>query len=259
MNTGKTLLGVLCYEFLMQIRRPVLWIAFLLFGWLVQRGISNNLHNPEFIAMHFTGLNLAAAVTLIGNWLSPLAVGIFLADRLVRDRRLRVDEVLNTLPMSLGSRMWGKYLGTTLASLTLAFLLFLGTTIYVLSQTGNIAILPLCLFTYVVIVLPGILFVSAFSLACPVIIWAPLYQFLFFGYWFWGNELPSSVLPTLNGTIITPMGSVIATGLFDIKRLQMVPAVSVLTAWESFAVLLIIPVLVMIVLIQGLKWQQARA
>ena len=41
--------------------------------------------------------------------------------------------------------------------------------------------------------LPGLLFVAAFSVSCPVILWVPLYQFLFVGYWFWGRPGPDQL------------------------------------------------------------------
>ena len=44
-----------------------------------------------------------------------MVVGIMLADRLPRDRRTRVAELLDTFPGALYARLFGKYLGSTLA------------------------------------------------------------------------------------------------------------------------------------------------
>ena len=262
MNSLQTMSGVLRYEFRMQVRRPVLWLVFLGFALLDLRAIMSDLYDdPMFrtIYMHMSTFQLAATVTSLTNWLPPLGVGILLADRLVRDRRTRVDELLTTLPGTLRMRLLGKYLGVTCASLVPAFLLFLvmvGVTVW---ATGNVLLIPACLLCYMAIVLPGMLFVAAFSLACPVVIWSPLYQFLFFGYWFWGNMLSPHVgVPTLNGTILTPIGSVIANSFFSTGRFGATPPSPITTGVASLVALLSIAVLVLVVLYQFLKWGQAR-
>jgi hypothetical protein len=261
MNSLQTLWGVLRYEFRMQVRRPVLWLVFLGFALLDLKAITSDLSDPTIrnIYLHMSTLQLAATITLATNWLPPLGVGILLADRLVRDRRTRVDELLTTLPGALRMRLLGKYLGVTCASLVPAFLLFLlmmGASVW---STGNMLLLPAGVLCYAVIVLPGMLFVAAFSLACPLVIWLPLYQFLFFGYWFWGNMLSPHVgIPTLNGTILTPMGSVIVAGFFSTGRFGEDQSLPFINGVASLAALLGIAVLVLIALYQFLKWEQAR-
>lgn len=259
MDSLKIMWGVLRYEFRMQIRRPALWLAFLCFAFLIVRSATGMLDNPYFLQAHLSALQLAASLTLLTNWLAPLGVGILLADRLSRDRRTKVDELLNTLPGTLRTRLLGKYLGTTMASLTAALLLHLVVIAFAIWQTGNFLLLPLGLLCYGVIVLPGMLFVAAFSLACPVVIWLPLYQFLFFGYWFWGNLLsPHSGLPTLNGTIFTPIGSVIGAGFFNVGSRGGTGSSSAVDGIASLVALLGIAILVLVALYQFLRWQQAR-
>ena len=258
-NSLKITWGALRYEFLMQIRRPALWLTFLGFALLIARSVISELSDARFIALHLSTLQLAATITLLTNWLAPLGVGIFLADRLPRDRRTRVDELLNTLPGTLRMRILSKYLGATLASLTPAFLLYLLILGLAVWQTGNFLLIPLALLCYVVIVLPGMFFVAAFSVACPAVIWVPLYQFLFFGYWFWGNLFSrSSGLPTLNGTILTPIGSVIGASFFDIPSFGGVGPSPAIDGVASIVALLGIAVLVLVALYQFLKWEQAR-
>ncbi|MFL5653431.1 MAG: hypothetical protein ACJ8CB_04530 [Ktedonobacteraceae bacterium] len=118
--------------------------------------------------------------------------------------------------------------------------------------------IPLALETFAAIVLPGILFIAAFSIACPAILWVPLYQFLYVGYWFWGNWLsPRFGIPTLSNTILTPGGGYISAGFFgedSIHGLQATPLQGV----ESMLLLLCIAIFVTLVLWSYLKWQQAR-
>lgn len=256
MNSLKIAWGALRYEFLMQIRRPALWLTFLGFALL----LTSRSNIGELSASHLPTLQLAALLALLTNWLAPLGVGIFVADRLPRDRRTRVDELLNTLPGTLRMRVLSKYLGATLATLTPAFLLYLLILGIAVWQTGNFLLIPLGLFCYVVIVLPGMFFVAAFSVACPVVLWVPIYQFLFFGYWFWGNMLsPSSGLPTLNGTILTPIGSVIGTSFFGLASYRGVGgSSSAINGVASIVALLGLAVLVLVALYQFLKGKQAQ-
>ncbi|QBD82717.1 hypothetical protein EPA93_44825 [Ktedonosporobacter rubrisoli] len=256
MNSLKMAWGALHYEFLMQVRRPTLWLTFLGFALL----LLNRSLIGGMIALHAPTLQLAALLALLTNWLAPLGVGIFLADRLPRDRRLKVEELLNTLSGTIRMRMLSKYLGATLATLLPAFLLYLLILGFAVWQTGNFLLIPPGIVCYAVIVLPGMFFVSAFSIACPAVIWGPLYQFLFFGYWFWGNLLsPTSGLPTLNGTALTPIGTVIDISFFGISSMRGVAGPSSpLNGVASIVALLGLAILALVALFKFLKWQQAR-
>lgn len=259
MHSWKIFGGIWCYEFLMQIRRPALWLAFLLFAVIGTRTVVGQVsfYRTDFFT-HYSALEWAAFLAVITNWLAPLGVGILLADRLPRDRRLRVEEVLDSLPATLKMRVLGKYLGTLLASLVPSFLLYLLDTAFAAWQLSNWALLPSALLCYVLIVLPGMCFIAAFSVALPRVIWVPLYQFLFFGYWFWGNILaPGYGIPTLSGTILAPIGSPIADGLFGITTFGQEPA-SVMYAVSSIVVMFGVAVLVLIALYQFLKLERAR-
>jgi len=259
MYAWKSTWGTLRYEFLMQIRRPALWLAFLACALLLARGVINQLDNPYALQMHLTIWQTAAMLTLFTNLLLPLGVGILLADRLARDRRTRVEEILNTLPGTLRSRLLGKYLGTMLASLVPAFLVFLFIMSIAAVYTHNLQLLLCGVACYTVMVLPGMCFVAAFSLACPIVIWVPLYQFLFFGYWFWGNLLgPDYGLPTLSGTILTPVGSFIGANLFDVSINSGVQSGSVLGGTAGIVLLVGIAGLVLVALHQFLTWEQTR-
>ncbi len=252
-------LGVLKYEFTMQIRRRSLWIAFICFAFLITRTVLNGFNNPERIPINTPLLRLVAYLTIITNWLTPLGIGIFLADRLPRDRRTKVDELLNTLPGTLSARLAGKYMGSTLAALVPAFALYcivIGAIVY---HTHNLLAIPAALLTYVTIVIPGILFIAAFSLACTSVLWVPLYQFLFVGYWFWGNLFsPESGIPTLSPTILTPIGGFISAGFFGASAMPWTNGASLSQGIASLLLLLGIAALVMVILHTFLKWQQAR-
>ncbi|GHO64077.1 hypothetical protein KSC_029690 [Ktedonobacter sp. SOSP1-52] len=256
MNSFKIMWGALHYEFLMQIRRPTLWLVFLGFALF----LTNRSNMGDLTAEHLPPLQLAALLALLTNWLTPVGVGTFLANRLPRDRRTRVEELLNTLPSTVRMRVLSKYLGATFATLTPAFLLYLLILGVAVWQTGTFLLIPLGLLCYVVIVLPGMFCVAAFSLACPAVIWVPLYQFLFFGYWYWGNLLsPSFGLPTLNGTVLTPIGSMIGMSFFGISSYRgVVGPYPAINGVVSIMALLGLAILVLVALSQFLTWKQAR-
>lgn len=238
----------------MQLRRKVLWIVTGLFCLMTVSGFGLGLWNypessrsGEMVPPESEPLvEVVAGWSVVVQFVLPLAVGVMIADRLSRDRKTRADELLETLPASFGGRLFGKYLGATLATLVSLLLVYAGGIAYVAVDRGEVMALPVGLLTFVAINLPGLLFVAAFSVACPAVIWVPLYQLLFVGYWFWGNMLtPGTGIPTISGTILTPIGGYVSAGLFG-WRLPWIPEA---TAWEgvaSIAVLLVLAALVLV-------------
>ena len=252
--------GAFRYEFMMQVRRRSLWISMLLVGLLQ---ITLYVRSPHLdVTVHDwfqPPINqITAQLALIVNTLLPAAFGCLIADRLPRDRRTRVEELLMTMPQALGSRLIGKYLGSVCATLIPVLLFFLLGTGFIFYRTGNITCIPLAVASFAIIILPGILFISAFSLACPAIMWVPLYQFCFVGYWFWGNFLsPVNGIPTLTETILTPMGRFMAYGIFGLSKNTGIYATP-LQGWASLSLLIGMAIFVLCVLWQVLRWQQAR-
>ncbi|HLL78060.1 MAG TPA: ABC-2 transporter permease [Ktedonobacteraceae bacterium] len=251
--------GVVKYEFRMQIRRVSLWITFLcialFYGVIGKGGLFLFFEgNP----LRLTPLLLTTQWTRNFMFLFPVAFGVLLADRLPRDRRRKVEELLLTLPITSHNRLIGKYLGSLLATLLPMFLIYLIGIAGLLYGTHNIIVIPYGLLTFVVIALPGLLFVGAFSIACPVVLWVPLYQLLFVGYWFWGNILgPRSLIPSLSTTILTPIGGYMASGFFG-DNMQLIEHATPLQGLESILLLLGISVLVLYSLCKIATWQQER-
>ena len=260
MNQINVLRGVLIYEFKMQIRRRSIWIVFLCFAALTFRSLLSTISDsPGAGITRFPLFSLVAEVVFITNLLLPIPFGIFLADRLARDQRTRVDELFTSMPGPLNVRILGKYLGSILASFPPLFVIYAIITGYLLYYTHNIQVIPLFLLDFAVVVLPGLLFVAAFSIACPAILWVPLYQFLFVGYWFWGNAFsPDIGIPTLSATILTPMGTYMLTGLLGVNGVPWVPQATLMEGVASIALLLGIAVLALYALWCYLRWQQAR-
>lgn len=265
MNQLSVFSGVVRYEFRMQIRRPALWITMLLFALLivgmggVGSGISFSILHGELVrnAESRPLLNILAQWAYRMNAFFPIAIGVLLADRLPRDRRTKTEELFATAPGALSARLLGKYCGSLLATLIPVLTVYtLGVGVIAYSAQ-NVLVIPLSLAPFAVINLPGMLFVSAFSIACTSIIWTPLFQFLFVGYWFWGNLLGTRFgIPTLSGTILTPIGGYMASGIFGLPFIQ--PGATAMQGIESIILLLVIAALVIYTFWGLLKWQQAR-
>jgi ABC-2 type transport system permease protein len=257
MRQVPALFGVVKYEFKMQIRRRVLWITFLCIALLL------TIRGGDFRYLFFSSENNPLLV-VIAEWARavnlffPVAIGVLLADRLPRDRRTKVDELLTTSPSTLSVRILGKYLGSTLATIIPLFAFYCIGIGFLLCQTHNALVLPLALAAFATVVIPGIVFIAAFSIACPAILWVPLYQFLFIGYWFWGNALnPRNGIPTLSATILTPIGGYMASGFFGDNQ-QLIQHASVVQGVESMLLLLGAAAFVMVTLWRFMKWQYAR-
>lgn len=252
--------GAFTYEFRMQVRRRAVWITLTLIA-LGLLGLGSRTPDMQNTLNHLGRFPLLSVLVTWTNAISlllPIGVGVMLADRLPRDRRYKVDELFTSMHGALSARLVGKYLGATLATILPMLLFYLLGVGYITYQTHNILTIPLGLETFGVILLPGLLFISAFSLACPALMWVPLYQFLFVGYWFWGNIFPiGRGIPTLSYTILTPIGSFISdgfyhTGIFDGYYVTNMQAI------ESVVALLSITVLVIVALWGYLKWERAR-
>ena len=247
-----TVLGTARYEFLMQIRRPALWIVVAVFCL----GFVTLISNPFGAFLGLSTSQTVARWALSVQFLHPVAAGVLLADRVPRDGRTKASELLETLPSSPAGRFVGKYVGATLATVVPLALVYAAGLGYVLFDGADPMAVPLGLAAFLTINLPGLLFVAAFSVSCPVVLWVPLYQFLFVGYWFWGNHLnPYLPIPTISDTILTPAGWYTAAGFFGLKDTNAGNA----TVWEgaaSVVLLLALSGLALTCANRYLRWRQ---
>jgi len=258
MATLGDLSGVFGYEFRMQIRRPAVWIVtavpVLMMLALFLQGRPNEILPP---------LPMAALLISSISYVLPIPFGILLADRLPRERQLRTVELLDSLPSSLAARLWGKYLGTSLATaipLGLGYLVLTGAMAVTLPEPGLLlAFLPV----FLVLVVPGLLFVAAFSLVCTEVLPVPLYAILFTGYWIWGNVVSPERLPTISCTPLTPIGRYVSIAFFGVDSGQACGFAPNQLTWlaglGSMALLIGGAGLVLLAAQRWLEWRAKRA
>ncbi len=204
------LVGVMRYEYRMSIRRWGLWLAFglALAASLVGGGETVK---PANMAELWT---LAARLPFQFNLWIPVVVGIAVADRLVRDEQIKTREMILSTQLSRWGYLLGKYFGNLLAMLTPALGALMAMSLLWVVMGGLPVILLMTGVAFLAIIVPAYVFVTAFSLVCPLVMPTRVYQVLFTGYWFWGNYLSPKAFPTLSGTWLTPCGKLIYQGYF---------------------------------------------
>lgn len=206
-----TFFGATRYEFLMQARRKALWIglalAFALVSFVTHAVITGRTHPSMHDATSFWTSSL--------SFILAAGAGLLLANRTPRDRSTRVAEVLGTTPAPQGARFVGKYLGSVTATAIPVLLIDALGLGYIAAYYQDASAIPLGLAMFVAVVIPALLFVGAFALAFTTFLWAPLYQFLFVGYWIWSMTNPDDFpLFTPNGTLVSASGAYALKGFF---------------------------------------------
>jgi hypothetical protein len=244
MNAPSALAGVVRYEFAMQIRRVSLWVAFALLGVLAMIQFTQDNNYTYDANLAITRANIVVIEAAGGAGFFALGAGLLLAGRVRRDRTTHVDAILRTTPASTFVRFLGKYLGGVLATLVPIALIYVGGFAVLMIRWQDASIAPLALAGFAAFALPGVLFISAFAVACNTFIWTPLYQFLFVGYWLWNSLDPAGPIPTLNATLLDPSERLAMTGLFGFTPfrttdLSYYPQASVWVGMANIAVLLL--------------------
>jgi len=147
--------GVIRYEYLMQIRRWGLWISLLLtvglFAFLlIQAGQGSGFLPSDYTSQPW---RLATIVIEKFNLFAPIAAGILVADRFTRDRLLGASELLSSSLLSRLPLVLGKCAGSVLAILTPPCVLLLGMVAFMAAryhQPGVFLAAPVVLLAVVV-------------------------------------------------------------------------------------------------------------
>ncbi|WP_055480461.1 hypothetical protein [Sphaerimonospora mesophila] len=209
------MIATLRYEFLMQIRRPIMWIVYGLtyitlvaVFWPAYRTLSftdDGGHDPKLAML------TSAKLIMV---LLPIVYGCLIADRLIRDRRLGVATIMDASPADPFGRLTGKYLGVCAATAVPIALAFFGRAVVYAMTEGKVEALAWSVAVFPTAVLPGLAFLGALALAGPLLMPPLPFRVLFVAYWFWGNLIPADMMPTLSHTIFAASNEYVAYGLF---------------------------------------------
>lgn len=243
------------YEYRMAVRGRGLWLVSVLAALLYATyllGIDGRMLEGD-------SWQVAAQSALALNLFMPLAGGIVVAGRLPRDRRLGVWELFQSMPLSRAAYVLGKYAGAVLAALTPLLSILSAGTLFLAIHGAPASLLGTSLLAFLAISVPAYAFVGAYSLACPAVLPVPLYWVLFTGYWFWANFLPAWILPTLSGTLLTPLGVYVADGFFHVGQAYSGSPHTAPEAVANLVVLFSFATAALVALERYLAWQAARA
>jgi len=132
---------------------------------------------------------LAGQTFWVGALLMTLIGGLFVADRISRDKVLMTDEVIWSRPVRAYDVVAGKYLAMVVA------MLISGIPMVVISPIMQAAILrkfqpEVFVLAYLLIFTPGIIFITSLSLACGTFFGKlKIYYFVFAGYWLFSSNV----------------------------------------------------------------------
>jgi ABC-2 type transport system permease protein len=206
------------YEFVMQRRRPAVWIltacaTLISIATILSSNIGQLQSQVRFIAP--TAL-AATFIQQIGFFL-PVTFGLLFADRLDRDKRFRVQEVLEPAGRSAGPAVWGKFLGCSGATAVALSLGYLAAIAAIAFSLNDLPLLPASAPVILIVVFPGLALVAAAAMLCTRFLPVPLFSALFVAYWYWGNVLPANRVPTISCTPLTPIGKFASVGFFKAR------------------------------------------
>lgn len=244
-------LGVLKYEYRMSIQRKSLLVIALLFAGLylylwIDIGVES-LPNGN-IQEHL--VPEAGQTVFFLNLFFPVIAGISAADRAVRDYKLGVREMLRATSLNNVAYVLGKYVGVVLSLLSIEFVMALSvSSILVLIYQWPAAFIFYNLLAVLLLSAPGLIFITAFSLACPLVMPVRVYQILFTGYWYWGNYLNSQVMFTISDTLLNASGKYALMAFFGVKIAIDSPEVSPIKAIANIILLVVCAGLALMTLI----------
>ncbi|WP_030442344.1 hypothetical protein [Actinoplanes subtropicus] len=188
------------YELRMQLRRPALWVTYALL--LVVLAAFSGLLS----IWHETDPKIAMVRTAISEEI-PLPVGFafLLADRMVRDVRLDVADLLDAAPASGLGRLLGKYTGSGLATAAPIAAIYFGYAISYAVAHRSAAALVWAPAVFATVLAPGLAVAGALAVCLPSVVPPPVFRTLFVGFWVWSSWLiPATAVPTLAQTVLSP-------------------------------------------------------
>lgn len=249
----KTFLGVFAYEYRMSINRKAVLIVTGLFALAYVLIFMFAGDAPESA---FTDPWRDAGSMAFGmNIFFPVVAGIIASDRAVRDTKFGVRELLQVTKLKNFTYVLGKYFGVVLSLLTLQFsiLIVLGLAAILVYGTDPL-FLPYLLVGSLLINAPGLCFITAFALACPLVMPVRVFQILFTGYWYWGNFLNPEFIPTIADTLLNAAGKYAASAYFEYSFGAGV--IPVERAQANILVLLGCVALVLVVMERYITWRE---
>jgi ABC-2 type transport system permease protein len=210
LSFGKAMLN----EFRMQSRQRAMWLTMLgvstIFPLLAWHALDSR------FVYEGTLRSVADWTNFLNLWV-PIGYGIVLADRIPRDRRLRMDELLASFPTHPRYRLWGKAVGVALATVVPLLVVALVGALLISVRLHTAEVMKFEVGAICVILLPALLFVTAVCLLLSTFVWPPAIGFICAGLWLF-LEAPPTMLPSLANSVLSPTGAYAIAGLYHSDR-----------------------------------------
>ena len=255
------LLKITSYEVRMAFRRRGVWLAFALAAGFFAVIYLTGYRGEDAASPAEAARYMAAQITFLLNAILGVLAGVVVSDRIVRDNRLAVAELQNSTPFSRWAYLLSKYFAALVTVLIPAGIinLLMVSMAYLIHPELPLNLFSTALFAFLSIMLPAFIFLTAFSLVCPLVMPVRIYQILFTGYWFWGNYMHPSVMPTLSSTPLSASGKFALQALFSVHMVLNDPVYTVQDVALNIVVLVLCALAALITARIYMTWQDRRA
>lgn len=196
--------GTLRYESMMAMRRRVPWVSLLP---LCALALLIALSSPT-LTTHTDLVARMGSTAMMVNVLGSVGVAIALADRMAAQRLPGLPELIGATSAGPLGRAAGVVLGPWLVAMAPVFAVLMIVGGWLSVGAGSARPLIAGLVGFVAIVLPGALLLTMFANLLALIFPAAVSRVLVVPLWYWATALsPLIPLPTVTGTILSPLGS----------------------------------------------------
>lgn len=157
--------GIVWYELKMRLRSWLYWIIFILasgFSLFVPTPL--NYPGPEDALRFYSDWWLAGQTFSALNFLMTLLAAFLVADRILRDSNLRIEEIIQSRPVSSKEYIIAKYMASMISLSLIAIPAIIGVPIIKRLLLGvEMNLLPLII-AFLVMYIPSMVFVASLSL-----------------------------------------------------------------------------------------------
>lgn len=204
------LAGAIKYEFRMAARRKVVWLAVLP---LLAIGLIFQIVSPESAKLD-TAAARVGAWSLTFNLLVVVGLGVALADRFTGTTRRGLNELLLATPSSLAARMFGSLAGSLAAALAPVAAALVVVAVVLTFTTGDVSTLGWAVVAFCTVTLPSAVFLTTFAATLGLVLPMAVVRVIAVAAWFWATLFSTSIvpIPTVTGTLLSPLGDYIASG-----------------------------------------------
>lgn len=202
--------ATLRYEARMALRQHVLWFAVLPLSLLA---LVVAWRTPAQIT---DGVRHVGEVVLVTGLLCTLGIGVALADRMARELRPGMGELIATTPGTAWARLLAQLAAPLAVALVVPFLVVMVCAVPAAVAEGGVRPLAAALAAFATILVPGAVALTALACLLGVLFPLGLARLAAAGVWLWSTiaSPPLMPLPTPTGTLLSPVGGYPAAAWF---------------------------------------------